>query len=510
MNGHRSVQNLSSAIIESPRVRFAPSPTGYLHIGGARTALFNYLFARHNGGVFVLRIEDTDTERSRKEFEDDIIAGLRWLGIEWDEGPDCGGPYGPYRQSVRSSMYERYLRQLEEQGRIYPCYCTKEELEKEKQEQILAKQPPRYSGKCRTLTHGQRSARDAAQMPSMLRFELEPSHIIIDDLVRNSVQFDTALMDDFIIARNYKTPLYNFAVVIDDALMNITHVIRGEEHISNTPKQIQLAQALGLAVPRFGHLPIILNPDRTKLSKRENKTSLIEYKTAGYLSHALVNFMALLGWNPGGDRERFSHDELIELFEVKQVNKSGSIFDTVKLDWFNAQAIRELDINELVRLCVPYFISAGFISSAENGGFIDSSGISVDTERLKRIIISERERIKKLSDIVRNTSYFFTEDLSYDAAMLKWKDMDDDDIRSSLTFSSDLMSNIDELAPSADIERIFREHIAQSGRSNGAVLWPLRVALCGLTASQSPFEIASIIGIERSRLRIRHALEKLT
>lgn len=490
-------------------MRIAPSPTGFAHIGLARTALFNYLFSKKNNGSFVLRIEDTDKERSKKEYEDRILANLQWLGIQWDEGPDVGGEYGPYRQGERGAIYREYLEKLQSKDRVYTCYCTKEELEQEKQEQQLAKLPPRYGGRCRKLSAELRASFDTQGKESTIRFRLEPQTIIIDDLIRGRVTFDTALMDDFIIAKDFDTPLYNFAVVIDDALMQISHVIRGEEHISNTPKQIQLAQALDLPIPAFGHLPLILDSDRKKMSKRENKTSLDEYIKDGYLPEALINFMALLGWNPGNDQELFSLADLEKVFDTQNINKSGSIFDIQKLDWFNSHYIRERSIASLSDLAIPYLIEEKLIQFCDSA-YTTADGSLISHRDIEHIISIERTRMKKISDIAVDTSFYFTDPLNYNADLLQWKQLSHREIHDKLAFSLEIMREIpSDSWTSQSIQDSLKNAIVIAGLSNGEVLWPLRVSLSGLGASPSPFDIAWIIGKEATLRRIAYAQQIL-
>lgn len=493
------------------RVRIAPSPTGYAHFGFARTALFNYLFAKKHQGSFVVRSEDTDKERSKSEFEESILSDLHWLGLTWDEGPDIGGAYGPYRQSERGHIYATYLQRLSREGRLYKCYCSKDELEQEKQEQVLAKMPPRYSGKCKTLTQEQQTALEGQGRAYTLRFLLQPQLIVINDIIRGKLQFDTALMDDFIIAKDFDTPLYNFAVVIDDSLMNITHVIRGEEHISNTPKQIQLANALDLTIPQFGHLPLILDSDRKKMSKREHKTALFEYRNEGYLPEALINFMALLGWNPGGDRELYTLTELEDVFDLSHVNKSGSIFDVQKLDWFNSHYIRHADLSKITNLAIPFFISSGFISNSGAESYDTKTGETISLATLKRIVDVERQRIKKISEIALNAAFYFEDILKYDSELLQWKDATNMQTKSHLSFASECLEAINENEwEMASIESMVKSSIQKNDRQNGQVLWPLRVALSGLAGSPGPFEIASIIGKGKTLKRIEQALAMLS
>jgi len=315
------------------RVRIAPAPTGFLHIGLARTAFFNYLFAKKYQGIFILRIEDTDRERSKPEYEKDIMEGLKWLGIEWDEGPDIGGDYGPYRQSEKKEIYAKYLKKLLDENKAYHCFCSEEELEAQRQYQLSIGEAPRYSGKCASLPKEVVEKYLTEGKPWVLRFRIPGKKIEFEDLIRGKVEFDTSLMGDTVIAKNLFTPLYNFACVIDDFEMQVSHVIRGEDHISNTPKQILLQEALGFPQPKYAHLPLILGPDRTKLSKRHGAISVSEYKREGYLPEALINFMAFLGWNPGGEREIYSLASLIKEFSLEAVQKSGAIFNIKRLDF---------------------------------------------------------------------------------------------------------------------------------------------------------------------------------
>ncbi|MBI4272916.1 glutamate--tRNA ligase [Candidatus Uhrbacteria bacterium] len=487
------------------RTRIAPSPTGFFHIGTARTALFNYLFAKKNNGSFIVRIEDTDKERSKPEFERDILEGLTWLGMQWDEGPDKKGEYGPYHQSERFALYRRYLEELNNKSLLYKCYCTKEELEEEREMQVLSRQPPRYSGKCSARTAAEQHALEKEGRTSTLRFRIERNRkLTIKDHIRGDLTFDTDILDDFIIAKDFDTPLYNFAVVIDDHLMKISHIIRGEEHISNVPKQALLAEALDFSTPEFAHLPLILNPDRTKLSKRQNKVSLLEYRTDGYLSEALINFMVLLGWNPGGDREIFTLAELEEIFDLTRVNKSGSIFDTHKLDWFNAHYIREMDISKLTSLCTPYFISAGYLTEKE-------ASAKHEDAKIEKIVDLERERIHKISEIPLHTSYFFLTDVEYDDHLLLWKNTSPQATQEGLRIAEKVLLSLDESDFTASkIEQKLKQAIVEGKLKNGVVLWPLRVSLTGLAASPSPFDVAAILGKKKTLERVSHALKRIS
>lgn len=347
------------------RLRFAPSPTGQLHVGNARTALFNYLFARRHGGAFVLRIEDTDVERSTATSEASILEDLRWLGLSWDEGPDCSGPQGPYRQSERLDLYRRAAERLQAQGHAYLCFCSAEELEADRQQAVAAKETPRYGGKCRDLTPAQVEARLQRGEQPTVRFRVRKGEVAFNDLVHGSKSFDTAQFGDFVLIRSNGLPSYNFAVVVDDADMRISHVIRGDDHLTNTPKQLLIYRALDLAPPQFAHLSMILGPDHARLSKRHGATSVRQFRDAGILPEALVNFLALLGWSPGDDRELLTMDELVREFALARVGKSAAIFNPEKLAWMNGVYLRNTPAERLWEQAAGYLVAAGYLP-AEN------------------------------------------------------------------------------------------------------------------------------------------------
>ncbi len=342
------------------RVRFAPSPTGHLHVGNARTALFNWLLARGSGGTFVLRVEDTDVERSTAESEAAILRDLRWLGLDWDEGPDIGGPFGPYRQSERMPLYDAHAKRLLGSGHAYPCFCSRAQLEAERREALALGRPARYAGTCRHLTPAQIEARLAAGDRPAIRFRV-PEHrdVVFADRVRGEVRFHTDVIGDPIVMRADLTPAYNFAVVVDDALMAITHVVRGEDHISNTPRQILLCEALGLTIPSFGHLAMVMGPDHARLSKRHGATSVAEFRSKGYLAEALVNYLALIGWSPGGGDELLPVEELVRRFSLDAVGLSAGVFDEEKLSWVNRHYLKHANASRLAELSLPYFRSQG-------------------------------------------------------------------------------------------------------------------------------------------------------
>jgi len=463
------------------RVRYAPSPTGPLNLGTLRTALFNWVFAKQNEGTFVLRIEDTDRERSKKEYEEEIQQGLNWIGLTWDEF---------YRQSDRLEHYTEALKELMDKNKAYYCFCTPEELETERQAQLTQGLPPKYGGKCRGIPVEEAKKR-AETEKSVIRFHMPEREISFSDFIRGQVTFDTSLMGDIVIAKNLEEPLYNFAVVIDDADMRISHVIRGEDHISNTPKQIAIRETLGLPEVTYAHLPLILGPDKKKLSKRYLATSISEYRTQGYLPEAIINFLALLGWHPTEDNEFFSFKELLEKFSFDRVQKSGAIFNAEKLDWFNAHYIRNLKEEELSHRLLP---------------FIPESWLT-PRERFQKVIRTVQDRLRKLSEFPSLAEFFFLEP-EYEKSLLVWKDSSPEEAKENLKRTKeileDLTTNEFELK---ELEGILMSLADERGR--GAVLWPLRVALSGQPASPGPFEILDALGKEESIRRIEHALSLL-
>lgn len=395
------------------RVRYAPSPTGHLHIGGARTALFDYLLARQSKGQFVVRFEDTDQTRHVESGIHDQLDGLRWLGLEWDESVDIGGPFAPYRQMERLHLYQPYIEQLLEAGNAYHCYCTEEDLEAERADQEARGEMPRYSGRCLHLSKEEVEAYRAEGRKPSIRFKVPAGRVIaFDDLVRGNVEFETDGIGDFIIVRPDGIPTYNFAVILDDYLMQITTVVRGEEHLSNTPRQIMMYEALGLTPPQFAHLSIILNPDRKKMSKRDESIMqfMKQYKEAGYLPEAVLNFIALLGWSPKGEEEIFSKEELIEQFGFDRVAKSPAVFDSEKLKWMNNQYIKKADLSRIVDLAIPFLQQAGRLPAE----FDDNK-----REWVTMLVDLNKERLNYVAEIVSLSDIFYTDELAYDDEEVK-------------------------------------------------------------------------------------------
>src|SRR5438105_4919161 len=380
------------------RVRFAPSPTGHLHVGNARTALFNWLLARGQGGTYIFRIEDTDADRSTRESEASIVTDLRWLGLDWDEGPDVGGPRGPYRQSERLHLYQSYATELLNAGAAYHCFCTVAQLEAERQEALAAGRPARYAGTCRRITREQAEARIAAGERPASRFRVpEERDVLFTDAVRGDVRFETDVIGDPVIVRADGHPAYNFAVVVDDALMEVTHVVRGEDHISNTPRQILLYEALGFSPPAFAHLALVMGPDHSPLSKRHGATSVGEFRAKGYLPEALVNYLALIGWSPGGGDELLPVDELARRFSLDDVGHSAGVFDEEKLAWVNRHYLKLADPVRLADLAVSFFNAAGVTMAPDRRG----------VEFLASAMAMASASVDRLSDVPARLAFLF-------------------------------------------------------------------------------------------------------
>jgi len=490
------------------RVRIAPSPTGPLHIGTARTALFNYLFARHTGGTFLLRLEDTDVARSTKAFEKDILDGLHWLGISWDEGPGVAGveeagPYAPYRQMQRLDSYAEAAAQLLATDQAYPCYCSPEELDADRKGQEAAKLPAKYVGRCSSLTAQQRAEREAEGRRAATRFRVRPGVVGWTDLVRDRVEIDTSnLGGDFVIVRGDGNPLYHFTVVVDDAAMAISHVIRGEDHVSNTPKHILLFEALGHTPPVFAHLPLILNPDGSKMSKRKSQTAVADYIAQGFLKEALVNYFAFLGWSPGTEEEVFPLAELAERFELDKVQKGGARFDRERLEWVNGQWIRRLDDEDLVSRLMP------FLESATVTGEIDRTPGEDEVRALLPIV---RERLPTLAAIVDVVGYLWVDNLSVEPAAIVPKRWDAATTLAALTEARAALTAHDEVTWEADeLEPPLRALVEARGWKAGDLFMAIRVATTGKTATPPLFDTLVALGRARTLARLDAAIALLT
>lgn len=481
--------------MEKVRVRFAPSPTGPLHIGGVRSALFNYLLAKKTGGTFILRIEDTDLERSSRESEENIKDSLRWLGLNWDEGVDVGGPYGPYRQTERLDLYQKYVDRLLETGQAYRCYCTEEELEEQRQALLAKGEMPRYLGNCRELTPEQEEAFRREGRKPVIRFRVPAGeNIVVDDLVRGQVTFESDGIGDFIIVKSDGLPTYNYAVVIDDALMKITHVIRAEEHLSNTPRQLLLYRALGFKEPVFAHISLILGKDRTKMSKRHGSTSVVQYKEQGYLPEALVNFLALLGWSPEGEEEIFSMEELCRLFSLDRVAKNPAVFDLDKLNWLNGHYIRQTPVERVAEMALPYLIKAGYLPEQLT---------EEDRRQATKIVAAVQGYLPYVAAIVDHVQIFFAEEIKPEneeaAAVLQEEQVP----RVMELFAAKIKQAPDLETDSA--KRLLKETSKELKLKGRQVFMPIRVALTGQMHGPELYDIIPILGKEKILQRLSQA-----
>ena len=473
------------------RVRFAPSPTGFLHLGNARTALFNYIYAKHTGGKLVLRIEDTDRERSKKEYEEMLIDDLKWLGIQWDEGPDVGGEYGPYRQSERTDIYQDYLEKLKESGHVYKCFCTPEELEEERKRALAEGKPPRYSGKCRNLSKEEQEELEKQGKPYVWRFRVpDGEYIVFEDLIKGTVEINVDEFGDFVIVRSDGSPVYNFVVVVDDALMEITHVIRGEDHLSNTPKQILIYRALGFKEPKFAHLPIILGEDRSKLSKRHGAVSVRAFRDDGYVSEAMFNGLALLGWHPKKDTEVVSKEEIIEEFDIEDVHNAPAVFDRAKLKWLNGVYIREiLDLDDLTKRAVPFFKNFHY---------------EADFDYYKKVMEVIRDSLETLIDIEERAKPFFIDDFHYDEDAMPF--LEDEKGYKVVEIFYEKVKELDEIKKE-DFKKITKEIQKELKVKGKGLFMPIRVALTGKTSGVDIASLVEVIGKERVLHRLKRALE---
>jgi glutamyl-tRNA synthetase len=465
------------------RTRFAPSPTGYLHIGGARTALFNYLFARHQGGKFILRIEDTDRQRSTPEAIDAILQALAWLQLDYDEGP--------FYQTHRLTLYKEKVQQLLTQGDAYPCVCTPEELDAKRQKAQKEKRKPIYDGACRPAEGV--IATLPAEKPYTIRFRSpREGTTVVEDAVKGAVVFDNRELDDLIIARSDGTPTYNFCVVVDDIAMAITHIIRGDDHLANTPRQIQLYHALGHQPPQFAHVPLILGTDKARLSKRHGATSVMAYRDMGYFPEAVLNYLVRLGWSHG-DQEIFTRHELIEKFSLESVGKSAGIFNPEKFLWVNSYYLKELPLSRLAEDIIPYIAVKGY-------------PVSPDKSWLERMIATLRERSKTLVELVDSAGFYLTDNIAIDEnAAHKFLTAE---IRIPLTKLVDKLAGLDDFTE-AGIEQVFSAVLQELGLSMGKLAQPVRVALTGSTVSPGIHEVIAVLGKERTIKRLRLALQRL-
>jgi len=483
------------------RTRFAPSPTGYLHIGSLRTALYNYFFAKKHGGDFILRVEDTDQTRFVPGATESLIKVLKIMGLETDEGPTLNpddslvevGTYGPYIQSKRTEIYREHAQVLLEKGSAYYCFCSSERLETMRKEQELAKLPTKYDRTCLRLTPEEIKNKITAGEKYVIRLRVPEGETEFDDLIRGHLKFNNNEIDDQVLLKSDNFPTYHLANIVDDHMMNVSHVIRGEEWLPSAPKHVVLYRAFGWTPPAFAHLPLILNADHSKLSKRQGDVAVEDYLKKGYLPEALNNFIAICGFNPKGDQEIYSKQELIELFDIEKVNKSGAIFDKEKLNWMNSQYIHKTSVDDLTTLCSPYLVAAGK---------------TVSPELLTKICTVERERLVLLSDIVEKVDSY-QKLPEYLAEILVWKKSSKEEALENLQKIIPFIETLD-LTSVELIEKAIREYIVSNNLQNGTVLWPLRAALSGASASPSPFELIWVLGKEESLIRINHAIKLLS
>lgn len=482
--------------MKSVRVRFAPSPTGYLHVGGLRTALYNYLFARKNNGKFVLRIEDTDRSRYVEGAVENLISALKWCGLDFDEGPQVGGNFGPYLQSQRLDMYQKYIQELIIRGDAYYCFCTQERLEELKKEQQKQKLPQaKYDKHCLLLSKSQIENNIANKIPFVVRLNVRPNQkIIFDDIIRSHVEFDSNNVDDQVLIKSDGYPTYHFANVVDDHLMEISHVIRGEEWLSSTPKHVLLYDSFGWDRPIFAHLPLLLNPDRSKLSKRQGDVAVEDYRTKGFLKEALVNFVALLGWNAGDDKEFYLMNELIENFSLERVNKSGAIFDIEKLNWLNAEHLRKKTNNEILTMLKESIQKSEF----NNQNYSD--------EFLLSIIGAMKERVSFIKEFITNCQYFYTAPMEYEQKSIEknWSSETPNHLRKI----RDAFINLSNPAKE-DFELELTNVATELNIGKGKLIHPLRLSISGISTGPGVFDIVSILGKEEVVKRIDTALEKI-
>ena len=476
------------------RVRYAPSPTGHLHIGNARTALFNYLFARSQGGKFIIRIEDTDQKRNVEGGEESQLRHLQWLGIDWDESIDKDGGYGPYRQSERNDIYKKYYDELLEKDLAYKCYCTAEELEEEREAQIARSEMPRYSGKCSHLSKEEEDKLIAEGREPSIRFRVPKGEIIkFDDMVKGEISFETDGIGDFVIVKKDGTPTYNFAVAVDDHLMEMTHILRGEDHISNTPKQIMVFNAFGWDVPLFGHMTLIVNENRKKLSKRdESIIQFIEqYKNLGYLPEALFNFIALLGWSPVGEEELFTKEQFIDIFDVNRLSKSPALFDMHKLKWVNNQYVKALDLDQVVALTLPHLQKAGKVSEQLT---------EEENMWVRKLISLYHEQLSYGAEIVELTELFFKEQIEYNQEAKEV--LAEEQVPEVMASFAGQLERLESFTPD-EIKAAIKSVQKETGHKGKKLFMPIRVAVTGQTHGPELPQSIELLGKETVLNRIK-------
>ena len=481
--------------MDEVRVRFAPSPTGYLHIGGARTALFNWLYAKKNGGKLILRIEDTDTERLKEDSVSQILTSLQWLGLNWDEGPEVGGSVGPYYQSERKEIYQQMCQQLLDEGKAYYCFCSSEELELAREKQRAAKKPFRYERTCRDIPVATAKERIAGGEKASVRLKIpKDGAVVVHDLIHGDVTFDMGQFDDFVIMKSNGMPTYNFAVVVDDHMMRISHVLRAEEHLSNTPKQILVYEAFGFEKPKFGHMPMILAPDRSKLSKRHGATSVEEFRDQGYLHQSIVNYLTLLGWGPGNEEEIFTLEDTVKQFDFSKMSKKAAIYDTKKLTWMNGQYLSALPLEEILPETAVFFIKAGLV---------DKAWLEANKDYFAQLVDTVRVRVKTLQEIADASEYFFKDVTAYDekGAAKHFTPAAAELLEKCVAYLKPLtVFNLE------TTEAVYNKLAEETGLSLGKVIHPTRLALTGRTVSPGLFDVMVLLGKEKTLARMEKAI----
>ncbi len=483
------------------RVRFAPSPTGYLHIGNVHTAVFTWLFARQGDGTFVLRIEDTDTDRSSAAYEAAILEELRWLGMDWDEGVDVGGPHGPYRQSERLDIYREYAQKLLESGHAYYCFCSRDEVDAMRHSALERGEMPKYSGHCRDLSPQEAARRIARGEKPVLRFRLPalPRTIVVDDLIRGPIEFSSDALDDFVLVRSNGVPLYNFAVTVDDMTMRISHIVRADEHISNTPRQVLVYEALGLTPPRFAHVSMLLGPDRTKLSKRHGAAAIGEFREQGFLPEALFNYLATLGWAPVSGKELMSREELIREFDLTRVSRSAAIFDLEKLKWLNGQYIRNADLDYLAQLALPYLRQKGWLPPA----------VDEKTRRWVRDLVGVlRGYLDRLGQLPEYSELFFSEDYEPEGEKER-RVLDGAEVPEVLRLFLGRLDGLSRFEPDA-IHEALHAIPSEMHIPIGKALRPLRVALTGKLSGPELHNVVWLFGRGKCRERAEETLARIS
>jgi glutamyl-tRNA synthetase len=477
------------------RVRFAPSPTGYLHIGGARTALFNYLFAKANKGTFILRIEDTDRSRYVADAEKEIFESLRWLGLSWDEGPEAGGNFGPYHQSQRTELYKKELERLLSSGWAYPCFCTAERLEKVRQEQQKTSGAAGYDRHCRNLGESERAQLLSTGQPHVIRLKIPLGRtVVFNDLIRGSIEYQSDILDDLVLLKSDGFPTYHLANVVDDHHMQISHVLRGDEWIASTPRHVLLYEAFGWTPPQFAHMPVILSPDGGKLSKRKGAVSVMDYKKNGYLPEALFNFLTLLGWAPGDDREKMTQEEIIDAFSVDRISAKGAVLDETKLEWMNGLYMAERSVESIAKDALDIWKEKKWVEES----------VPPNDAYVHQVIHLLKDRSKKITELTENAFYFFNDPAEYDSKLANKFFKEE-----TLPILIHLTEKMDTLAEftHASVEEVYRQYSETTQIPGGKLIHPSRLAVSGVGFGPGLFELFEVLGKERVVRRMKKAIE---